>query len=334
MRIKLPKEGAYDALETALLLRPLIYTIPMRQHPSKRPMIPTWGQGPLTESEIRRYFKPGCAIAVVCGSQSAGFHVIDIECEEAKEAFERNCYNAGLSAELEKLYCVRTPSGGTHYGFRCEHSFKTTVLARGRHDMQGAKANGLVIELRGEGSCALIPPSRGYKQHQQTLTRLDYIDKEVAETLLRCCRAINADSRKADHEEWLRYPKFEAASQSRSPIRRAFDARERYEELLPVVGWQECGKSGSLTYWTRPGKDINTSAASGYGPRRDCFVNYSSSVEEFAPYTSYTKLDVYAILFAGGNQSIALRQWHEEQLSSCESSYEMASLINEWALDE
>lgn len=329
MKISINSSDKNQSLELALQIRGSLYTIPVNQYPKKSPRLPTWGKAELSIPEMRRFFVRGCGIAAVCGELSGGFYVLDIECEEAKDAFESLCHRVGLSELIESLYKVKTPGGGFHYGFKCGEKLRTQVLATGRQDMQGAKANGLIIELKGDGGYVLIPPSKGYRQMQGTPFTIPEIDIEEAESLLKIASSLTGPD---PSREMSLQPKVESLSgrNSKSSLRRAFDEFERFENFLPQCGWQVSGRHGPLTYWTRPYKTGGTSAVSGYGSDGNFFVNFSSSVEEFEVRRSYTKLQVYSILYCEGDEKLALQMWKEESLSNCESVHAEASFMNGW----
>jgi len=112
----------------------------------KHPLIP-WTEFqrrlPAAE-EIREWYRkhPEAGVGLVCGSVSAGLVVLDVDPR-----------NGGLQSISERRLhlpptpCVKTGGGGFHYYFRESSPPKKSVLLSG-------------VELQGEGSIVVAPPSR------------------------------------------------------------------------------------------------------------------------------------------------------------------------------
>jgi KaiC/GvpD/RAD55 family RecA-like ATPase len=107
----------------------------------KKPAIASWREfqsRKMTDEEIEKNFTNGCNIALLTGEISA-VDVIDID--SYKESYK--------DINLESQVKVSTPRGGTHLYFKHTEGLRPSVNEK------------LAVDVRGNGSYVLIPPSIG-----------------------------------------------------------------------------------------------------------------------------------------------------------------------------
>ena len=146
-----------DLLVTALCYREAGFSvIPIRADGSKAPALKSWTpfQHRLpSEDDLRQWFGNGAVrgIGVVCGAVSGNLAVLDFDSEDAFTAFGDLVVEHGLQELVSRLPCAKTP-GGYHYYLRTPEPLATQVLARN-------EKGELLVEVRGEGAYAIVPPS-------------------------------------------------------------------------------------------------------------------------------------------------------------------------------
>lgn len=89
-----------------------------------------------------------------------------------------------------------------------------------------------------------------------------------------------------------------------------YNRRGSWDELLSPHGWTVDRTSGSVTYWTRPGKDRGVSATTGKCSSEvggDLLYVFSSNAEPFEGDSAYSKFSAFALLNHGGDFAGATR---------------------------
>jgi hypothetical protein len=282
--------------------------IPVRADGSKAPALKEWTsfQHHLpSEDELRQWFGNGVkrGIAVVCGAVSGNLAVLDFDDEDAYIAFGDLVVEHGLQTLVSRLPCAKTP-GGYHYYLRTPEPLATQVLARN-------EKGELLVEVRGEGAYAIVPPSpaevhpdgKPYELLTGDLCAVPQLTAEEVEDILSLVRALNR--------------KVEPAPQVLQVTGDAKRVGDRYNEqadvltLLQQHGWKVYreGRNGNL-YLTRPGKERGVSASWHEGLRM--FYVFSTNAPPFEAGRAYSPFAIYALLEHGGDFSAAAKGLAQE----------------------
>jgi len=277
--------------------------IPVRADGSKAPALKEWTsfrQRLPTEAELARWFGNGVkrGVAVVCGAVSGNFAVLDFDSDGVFAVFHDLVVEHDLQELVGRLPCAKTPNG-FHLYLRTPEPLRTEVLAR---DENG----GVLVEIRGEGSYAIVPPSpaevhpdqKPYKMVAGDLCAVPQLTAEEVEDILSLVRALNR--------------KVEPAPQVLRVTGDAKRVGDRYNEQADVVtllqqhGWKVYreGRNGNL-YLTRPEKDRGVSASWHEG-LRTLYV-FSTNAPPFEAGRAYSPFAIYALLEHRGDFSAAAK---------------------------
>ncbi len=173
-------------------------------HPEKKHSWRVFQQRLPTPDEVLSWYSvwgPTCGIAVIGGAISGGLGVIDFDSCELfcpwADIVERQ--SPGL---LERLVFVETPRPGIHCYFRCLAETGNQKLARRRivnPETQEPEVKTL-IELKGKGGYAIVPPSpswchpsgRRYRYlGPRDLTQVSVLTPEERDVLFEAARSLN-----------------------------------------------------------------------------------------------------------------------------------------------
>jgi len=298
-----------DLLVTALCYREAGFSvIPIRADGSKAPALKSWTpfQHRLpSEDDLRQWFGNGAVrgIGVVCGAVSGNLAVLDFDSEDAFTAFGDLVVEHGLQSLVSRLPCAKTPAG-YHYYLRTPEPLATQVLAR-------AEDGSVLVEVRGEGSYAIVPPSpaevhpdgRPYELVTGDLCEVPQLTGEEVEDLLSLARTLNR--------------KVEPAPQALRVTDEAKRVGDRYNEqadVLPLLlqhGWriEREGRDGNL-YLTRPGKERGVSASWHEGLRT--LYMFSTNAPPFEAGRAYSPFAIYTLLEHAGDFSKAAKALRQE----------------------
>jgi hypothetical protein len=252
-----------------------------------------------TDTELTSGFsKPNVGIAIIAGAVSRNIEIFDFDdpstlcpwCELVEDAAP------GLIAHLVR---VKTPTGGEHVYYRC-------ATIQGNQKLAVNAQREVMIETRGEGGYALIPPSpatchqlnRPYVVSQGDLAHIPTITEDERAILLKCARALT----QYVEPERVYTPRHATATDGTRPGD-IFAANVSWEDILRPHGWRVVGHRGEVTLWCRPGKRGGLSATSGYCG--DHLYVFSSNAPPFEPARAYHKFTAYALLNTGGDFSKA-----------------------------
>lgn len=309
--------------------------IPIDPNPTKRPayrLLPTIGSWPdgrsrhgwtpfkerlPTPSELHQWFNSWVSlagIAVVCGRVSGNLEVIDIDSAEyALPWLDRvNSYAPGL---VERLVLVQTPRPGLHAYYRCpvvggNEKLATIAVAGGIDGEVTAKT---IIETRGEGGYALIPPTphwchptgRTYTYYShRTLADVQSITPEERSILFETARTFHSPP--VRHHVAPPRPATPRRYDRRLPGD-DFNHRSRWDELLGRHGWSLSHVTPEgIQHWTRPGKSEGTSATVDYS-NNDLLHVFTSNASPLEPDTSYSKFGFLVSMEYEGDYEAAAR---------------------------
>lgn len=266
----------------------------------KRPAIDRWK--PFQErlasvGELEEWFADGqSGIAIVAGEVSGNIEILDFDDPSTIEPWTAmvEAIKPGL---VNRLPMVKTPSGGQHIYWRCdpiEGSQKLAVSAEQK----------TMIETRGKGGYALIPPSppwchpegKEYLLVQGELADIPTITEDERDILLNCARAL---TEYVEPERIYEPPEDTTANGERPGD--LFAAAVTWKEILEPHEWKLISAHRKYGLWKRPGKiGDGPSATTGYNGA-DLLYVFSSNAAPFEPQRGYSKFTAYTLLNHGGD---------------------------------
>lgn len=275
-----------------------------------------------TENELHRWFGhwgPPPGLAVVAGRISGGLEAIDIDSTEHVEPWLAQVREQA-PALLDRLVLVRSPRPGLHAYYRCSEIGGSTKLARKYHydDSGVCTDTGNIVETKGEGGYALVPPTSGYC-HPTGRPYTYLTDRTLAEV-----QTISADERALLFELSRSFgdpPQRRSRPAPRSRPRRPanpflpgddFNARADWATLLESHGWTYSHSDADrIQHWARPGKDQGTSATVDFA-NADLLHVFTSSAEPLEPDRSYSKFQFITLMDYGGDYRAAARALRDQ----------------------
>jgi hypothetical protein len=161
----------------------------------------------------------------------------------------------------------------------------------------------VVVEVRGEGSYAIIPPSVGYSEVRGDLLQLPQITDETYQRILDTFKPFNS-IKNFEEDSIVKTFKFENTNTPWD----WFQDNVSWEEVLVPFGWTRFGENR----WTRPNKkERGLSATTNYNGL-PIFYCFSSNAHPFEAYSAYSKFQVYAMLNYGGDIKLAVKSLDEK----------------------
>jgi hypothetical protein len=216
-------------------------------------------------------------IAAVCGQVSGGLELLDFD-ELASFGPWEAAMRLQAPALLERLVMVESPRPGRHIYFRSSMPQGNQILASKRicdkSDVPGKFK--VVIETRGEGGYALVPPSppechptmRPYRyMRTQTLIDVPIVTSEERQLMFELARRQNESPQSMPRGTVSNRPEKENTNSiSRSPLIDDFNRRMDWRILLEPHGWVLVRvDTNDVGYWRRPGKTSEFSATTNHG---------------------------------------------------------------------
>ena len=139
---------------------------------------------PMTEQEARKNFKKGSHVGLVCGVNGVECLDIDLKNDTTGELYI-NILTEVPKAIFKKVVIVETRNKGYHWWYQIEGDVPAS------HDLAKCAEGKVLIETRGTGGQALIPPSAGYTLKQKTFEELQYLTQKQHEQLMNIMRGFN-----------------------------------------------------------------------------------------------------------------------------------------------
>jgi bifunctional DNA primase/polymerase-like protein len=290
--------------------------VPVRLDGSKAAAIPwkPYQHRHPTPAELSQWLRYPLGLAVIAGSVSGNVEILDFDAPEVFALWcamvEEHC--PGL---LKRLPMVVTPRAGRHCYFRCP------VIAGNRKLAQRLGADGrpeTLIETRGEGGYAIVPPSpptchplkRPYVLEQGELTAIPHITPAERAILLTTACRFNTYVRPA-HVIRGRTPQTPVSPSDERPGDH-FNAEVTWAAVLEPHGWTRVGQRGEVTLWRRPGKRTPGGSATTNYAGSDLLYVFSSNAAPFDPEHAYSKFAAYALLAHGGDWQAASKALYRQ----------------------
>lgn len=279
----------------------------------------TWAQYQsimLQEANLRELFKvDATGMGFICGKVSGGLEIIDIDCKYDLTGSLFDDLSAAIENALpevhKKLVVVKTPSGGYHLYYRCDTIERSKKLARrppSPSELEKDPKTGpqVLIETRGEGGFIMAPPSSGYDLIRGVLDNIPRISPEERSVLMAVCASFN--------EEPLPQPVQSVAPKKNKDFDTSggitpfedYNQRGDVVDLLVAHGWSIVFRRGVRVHLKRPGSSDSKTSGNFHEDLRKFYV-FSSSTE-FIPEQGYSAVDVYLLLEAGGDKSLASKK--------------------------
>lgn len=276
--------------------------IPVRPDGSKAPAIPEWKpfqSRQATKAELESWFRNGNGLALVGGEISGNFEILDFD---APELFDEWCQLVEeiIPNLLSRLPLAQTPSGAYHLYYYCSAIEGNQKLAQ--KPFEEKKGYDTLIETRGEGGYAIVPPSpaachpdnKPYIMLQGNLWEIPKITEVEREVLFTCARSFDETG-----EEEKSYEKKETASDGNrvgDKLNHQFTS-ENWKELLEHNGWKLLALRKDVGYWQRPDKEGKGISATvnykGYNMLRVFSTNASpfEANKWYKPFAAFTFLE-------------------------------------------
>lgn len=200
---------------------------------------------------ITRWLRSGIqSIALVTGAISGNVEILDFDNHQGANWYQQWADLAGNPVEKYGLPLQRTGSGGYQLAWCCAEIAGNQKLAWVPAPEE-AKGRKCMIETRGEGGYALIPPSmhpsgRQYELLQGRFSQIPTITPEVRNHLLSCARQLNQVELPKNTPQTMTY----SAGDGLDEVRDAYNLRHSIEEALTKCGYTHVHGNR----WSRPGK--------------------------------------------------------------------------------
>jgi len=264
-----------------------------------------------TDAELVQWFHERTrGLAAIGGAISGWLEILDFD---APDLFEPWCITVeelcpGL---IQRLPLSETPSNGRHIFYRCREIEANLKLAQ-RRGLDGKPET--LIETRGEGGYAIVPPSppachplqKPYVLLHGDLTAIPTITPDERTILLQAAQSFN---------EYVDVTRIVSGGISPSPSPAQgtrpgdiFNTHARWLDILAPHGWTHLGQRGEITLWKRPGKRTPGCSATTNYAGSDLLYVFSSNAWPFEPETAYSKFAAYALLEHGGDFHAAARR--------------------------
>jgi archaellum biogenesis ATPase FlaH len=256
-----------------------------------------------TIDEVNGWLERAKGWCIVTGASSGNIEVLDFDEKHEKGIFEKwkSMLDSEERAVLATLPLNRTKSNGYHVWYKSDFIERSKKLAItiGKDLKTGEDCKGEAsIETRGQGGQAVIPPSTGYVSILGSMTNIPVITSDMRFRFFDKARKCS---------QWVEIEKIpETFKGKEENFIDAYNASSvTLEDLLIPHGWKKVGRSGTETYWARPG--VNHASATENWGGRGLFHVFSSSAQGFESERSYSKFAVFAHLNHGGNYKEAYK---------------------------
>lgn len=290
--------------------------LPIRTDGSKAPAIGTWKEletRRANDGELRRWFVDNRrGIGIIAGKVSGQLEILDIESAELLEGWLEKMTERGMSELVKRLVCVRTPSGGAHYYYRCDRIEGNKKLAC---KTVGDKEETL-IETRGEGGYAIAPGSpvechptrQPYTLVAGTFAAIPVINQDERQHMLAAAREFDERAEKPKH---ITPPIAKPPATSLARPGDDFGAHTSWADILQPHGWTlDKVLADKSEQWKRPGAEKHSAVANFKGS--DFLHIFSSNAAPFEKDRTYSKFSAYATLNFSGDFSAAAKALREQ----------------------
>ena len=273
-------------------------TVPWKVYQTNRP----------SEEELYKMFAKvnSICIGVITGKVSDNLEVIDVDVKYdiTGVLYEQLCSTfLQQQPELfEKLFKVKTKSGGFHWYYRCSYIQGNQKLASRSATEKEIEEDPhdkvkVLIETRGEGGYVIAPPSAGYEFVDEEEYNIIEITPQERDYIIWLCRSFNEHTEEAPASVIVKKQK---KNYSITPWD---DYNERGQddmiERLTNHGWQIVKTSSEKIIFKRPGKTESVSSGD-FCYKLNLFTVFTTS-SIFEAQKGYKPSGVFAMLECGGD---------------------------------
>lgn len=259
---------------------------------------------------------PG-GLGVVCGAVSGHLEMLELEGRAVAEGYgeklRQACRDNGVEDVLDVVMrgCRgKSPSGGYHFWYRVSDgpARGNTKLAR----RPGGAGVEVLIETRGEGGFAVVPPSNGTTHASGLPWVLDEggpatiptITAEQRDALHAVCTLLDEMPVEDQQPVTTTAPRLEGAAKRPGDD---YNERASWDEILTPAGWTKLRRFGPGWAWRRPGKDgPGISATTGQSGDADRLYIFTTSTD-LPSEQPLSKFWTYAQLQHGGDMRAATK---------------------------
>jgi hypothetical protein len=243
--------------------------------------------------------------AIICGPISGGLEVIDIDTKADPAGTLHNDYFSLIRPELfDRLYIVRTRSGGAHIYFRCDTPGNCVKLAK-RFTTESERATTpardiTLIETKGDGGYVVAPPTPGYSILQGSPETIPFLTMDERAELFALAKSFH-ELRK-DPEPLQPRTQQGGTKDTGNPFKEYNDAATPGDvrELLTGHGWTFVYNKGPKDFYKRPGNsDAVTSG--DYHHEKKVFGVFTTNGHPFEDQKGYSPAGVLNALQFGGD---------------------------------
>lgn len=228
----------------------------------------------LTPKEVEELFSIAGGIGLLCGKTPGGdlgLAVIDIDTKNDNPGGIWEELTTVLRDEVPGIWSklssciVRTPSGGYHLHYLCSEMGRKQKFAGG------------CIEVLGQGSFCVFPPTPGYSVEGGGGVNIDEITPEEQATLISILRSIRAeDEGRPDPDLSGRPGIAPGQTQQGAEVWDLFNERFDGQEILLRNGWHRVKADPPKVYYRRPG-DTSAESSGNWDTDRRLFYCFSTS---------------------------------------------------------
>jgi hypothetical protein len=287
------------------------------------------------EAAVRRWYEPGqhTGLGSLCGAVAGDLGMLEFEGRAIQEGvferFKEAVGDAGLREVMQRIangWAHASPSGGTNFLFRCSEPVEGEALAlrpatpeelvagQREHDramaekghasrtLKATERPRVLIEIRGQGQYAILPPSNGGVHP----TGLPYVLRRGGfGSIATITGAELEDLREVARMFHQMPPVAYKPPPERAPTNGRpgddFNARADWRTILEPHGWTYLRTTvDGNQHWCRPGKVCTTSATiaqEGSGP----LYVFSTSTPFPQAARAYSKFAAHAFLNHAGD---------------------------------
>ena len=292
---------------------------------SKAPAMETWDKDKAYTQEefILLASNPEAVdIGVIAGPSSGGLEVLDIDTKNDPPGKIWYEYSDHLRDNLPDLYrrliIATTPSGGLNRG---HHIYYKTTVTEGSKKLALTERGETIIETRGYGACAVVPPGKDREYIQGNIMEAPLITEEERATLHGIAASL---TRKPQREEPPREIRKRHTNQTiGSTPWGDYNDRVRLLDLLEQEGWTSTGQRGNKVFVKRPGD----STATNSGNILDSLLWVWSTSTNLPSEKALTAFDVYKYLHHNGDGTAAARELRRQGYGS-QSQYTAPEVVH------
>ena len=286
----------------------------------KIPAVETWNKDKVyTKDEfIKLAANPQAVeIGVIAGPSSGGLEILDIDTKNDPTGAIWDQYNEQIQETLPDLYkrliIATTPSGGRHIYYK-------TSIHQGNKKLAATETGQTIIETRGYGGCAVVPPGKNREYIQgNSITEAPLITDKERATLHAIAVSL---TRKPHREEPPREIRKRTTQTTGSTPWEDYNDQVHLQDLLEREGWTITGERGNKVFVKRPGD----STAPNSGNIRDGLLWIWSTSTNLPSEKALTPFDVYKYLHHQGDGSAAARELRRQGYGS-QSQYTAPEVV-------